>query len=82
MLDAGRVQRIHVVDVDDRVQSVSVYELGDTVQKMVAVGMGGTRFDVSFEWLAANVPDAAAVVLPHRSRRSSRITGARIRPSR
>jgi len=62
MLDTGRVSRIHVVSVDDAVRNVQVFELGDTVAKLDIKGGGGTRFDVAFDWLADNAPDAAAAI--------------------
>lgn len=62
MLDSGRVSRVHVVSVDHLVQNVQVFELGDTVEVLDLKGGGGTRSDVGFDWVATNVPDAAAVI--------------------
>lgn len=61
VLDAGRVQRVVVVQCDTAVKDVEEKESGDVLD-MVAKGRGGTAFRPALDYVAREVPDAVAAV--------------------
>lgn len=62
MLETNRVERIHVVSVDDAIRNVQLFEQGDTIDKLVIKGGNGTLFDIAFDWAQLNVPEAAFII--------------------
>jgi len=60
-LDEGTTDKLIVVYADDGVRQVDEYLPGDIVE-CKTLGMGGTDFRATFNWIRENAPDAAAVI--------------------